>query len=113
MPLALVMGSLMQQGFQLRPVGGDHLQFRLGRLDDHRHLVGIGADQGLAPLKLGDGSCLAACELQSLLNRAGLVRLQVQDDLVFRVIDNGPAVLAVLQAEEDRKSTRLNSSHQR
>ena len=89
MPLALVMGSLMQQGFQLRPVGGDHLQFRLGRLDDHRHLVGIGADQGLAPLKLGDGAHLAAGKLQGLLHRAGLVRLQVQDDFVFRVENGG------------------------
>ena len=54
---------LHQESLQLRPVGGDHLQLGLGSLDNHRHLVGVGADQGLAPLKLGDGAHLAAGEL--------------------------------------------------
>lgn len=92
--------SLQQECLQLRPVGGDHLQLRLRSLDDHRHLVGVGTDQSLAPLKLGDGPHLAAGELQGFLDRAGLVRLQVQDDFVLGVVDDGPAVLAVLQAKE-------------
>ncbi len=97
---------LPENGFQLGPVGGDHLLLLLGGLDDHRHLVAVGADQGLAALKLGNGAKLRPRQLQHFLYGFGFIRLQIQNDLVLGIVDDGSSVLAVLKAEEVRKILR-------
>ena len=85
---------------QLGTVGGDHLLLLSGRLDDHGDLIAVAVNQGLAPFKLGDGTNLGVGQLQDIPNIVGLVRLKVQDDLVLGIVDDGPAVLTVLQTEE-------------
>ena len=85
---------------QLGAIRGDHFLFQLGCLHHHRHFVVVGADERLAALEAGDGADLRAGELQRFLYIAGLVRLQVQNNLVLGVVDDRPAVLAVLQTEE-------------
>ena len=92
--------SFSEYRLQFCPVGGNHLLLLAGSLDYHRHFIIVGIHQRLSPLKTGDGTCLRFGELQNILDIAGLVRLQVQNDLVLGVVDNGPAILAVLQPEE-------------
>src|SRR3546814_5768739 len=56
------------------------------------------------------GETVLLVEDEPKLRRMTVIRLQ---DLGYRVLDasNGPAALALVDAERDRKSTRLNSSH--
>ena len=84
---------------QLGAIRGDHFLFQLGGLHYHRHFV-VGAGERLTALEAGDGADLRAGELQRFLYIPGLVRLQVQNNLVLGVVDDRPAVLAVLQTEE-------------
>ena len=85
---------------QLGPVGGDHLLLLSGRLDDHGDLIAVAVDQGLAPFKLGNGADLGVGQLQDIPDIVGFVRLQIQDDLVLGIVDDGPSVLAVLKTKE-------------
>ena len=85
---------------QLGTVGGDHLLLLSGRFDDHGDLITVAVDQGLAPFKLGNGADLGVGQLQDIPDIVGLVRLQIQDDLVLGIVDDGPSVLTVLQTEE-------------
>ena len=57
-------------------------------------------DQSLATLKLGNGAHLGAGQLQYVFDVLSLILLQIQDDLVLGVVDDRPAVLALLQTEE-------------
>ena len=94
---------------QLGAIRGDHFLFQLGGLHHHRHFVVVGADERLAALEAGDGAYLRAGELQRFLYIPGLVRLQVQNNLVLGVVDDRPAVLAVLQTEEIRQILRCGN----
>ena len=85
---------------QLGTIGGDHLLLLSGRFDDHGDLITVAVDQGLAPFKLGNGADLGVGQLQDIPDIVGLVRLQIQDDLVLGIVNDGPSVLAVLQTEE-------------
>lgn len=89
---------------QLGTIGGDHLLLLSGCLDDHGDLVAVAVDQGLAPFKLGNGADLGVGQLQDIPDIVRLVRLQIQDDLVLGIVDDGPSVLAVLQTEESLRS---------
>ena len=57
-------------------------------------------DQSLATLKLGNGAHLGAGQLQYVFDVLSLILLQIQDDLVLGVVDDGPSVFAVIQTEE-------------
>ena len=92
-----------KDGLQLRPVGSDHFLLLFGCFDDHRDLIVIAVDEGFSPLKLGNGPNLSPGQLQDILDILGFILLQVQNDLVLGVIDDGPTVLTVVQAEEVRK----------
>ena len=94
---------------QFGAIRGDHFLFQLGGLHHHRHFVVVGADERLAALEAGDGADLRAGELQRFLYIPGLVRLQVQNNLVLGVVDDRPAVLAVLQTEEIRQILRCGN----
>ena len=98
--LSLLLLPLAKDRFQLSPVCGDHL-FLLGRsLDHNRNLVVIAVDQCFASFELGDRPDFRVGELQHIFDVLGFILLQVQDDLVLGVVDDGPSVLAVVQAEE-------------
>lgn len=89
-----------EDGLQFGSVSGDHL-FLLGRgFDDHGDFVVIAVDQCFTSFKLGDRADFRASELQHILDIMSLVLLQVQDDFVLGVVDDGPTVLTVIQAEE-------------
>ena len=60
-------------------------------------------NQGFPPFKLGNGAHLCTGQLQNILNILGLVLLQIQDDLVFGIVDDGPSVLAIVQTEKVRQ----------
>lgn len=91
---------LLENGSELGPVGCNELLLHLGSAHQHRHFVVVGTDQCLAALELGDAAYLRAGELQGLPHILGFVRLQIEDDLGLAVVDDGPAVFAVLKGEE-------------
>ena len=90
----------LENGSELTAVGGDELLLHLGSAHQHRHFVVVGTDQCLSALELGDAAYLRAGELQCLPHILGFVRLQIEDDLGLAVVDDGPAVFAVLKGEE-------------
>ena len=91
---------LLENGSELGPVGCNELLLHLGGAYQHRHFVVVGTDQCLSALELGDAAYLRAGELQCLPHILGFVRLQIEDDLGLAVVDDGPAVFAVLKGEE-------------
>ena len=89
-----------QDCLQFGAICCNHFLFQFGCLDDHRHLIVIRTDKGLATLEACDRADLCAGQLQSLLHILGFVRLQVQNDLVFGIVYDSAAILTVLQTKE-------------
>lgn len=92
--------ALFQKSLQLSAICGDHLLLLAGCFYHYRHLVVIRYDQRLSTFKPGDCPRFRLGQLQSLLNILGLIRFQVQKNLVLGVVDDGSPVLAVFKAEE-------------
>ena len=84
--------QLVEHGLQFSTISRDHLLLFTGGLDDDRHFIAVAGDQRLAALELGDTADLSPGEFQDILDILSLVRLQVQDNLCLRVIENGSSV---------------------
>jgi len=91
--------QLIDDGFQLGAVSCDHTLLRIRDFDDDGHLVAVAGKQGLAALELGDAADLRAGEFQNVLDVFRFLRLQVQDDFRFTVIEDGAAILAALEVD--------------
>lgn len=96
----------LQNCLKFSPVRGDHFLFYLGSLDDHRDFVIIGTDEGLASFKLGNGTDLCPGQLQGLLHILGLIRFQIQNNFILRVINDRPSIFAVIESKEIRQILR-------
>ena len=94
--------QLVEHGLQFSTISRDHLLLFTGGLDDDRHFIAVAGDQRLAALELGDTADLSPGEFQDILDILSLVRLQVQDNLCLRVIENGSSVAAIPPARRNR-----------
>lgn len=89
-----------KDSLQFGPVRGNHFFLNLRSLNDYRNLIVVGADESLPALKLGNGPHLRPSELESFLHMLRFIRLQIQNNLILRVVDDGSAIPSVLQTKE-------------
>ena len=91
---------LFQQFQQFSSVSGDQFLFQLAALDFNSHIIVVGTDETVAPLKMSDFHNLCLGKMQQGLDPAGFLFLQIEDDLGFCVIDDAFALFAILQGKE-------------
>ena len=92
--------ALTKNRLQFSAVCGNHFVLGFRCLYENRHFIVVGIYQCLASFKTCDGLNLGFGQLQNILHILGFIRLKVEDDFVFRVIDNCTTVFTVLQTKE-------------
>ena len=100
--MRLILLPFVEKGLQFGTVSGNHFFLYFGCLDHHRDLIIVGADQSLTPFKLGNGAHFCAGKLERFPDMLSLIGFEVQDNLVFRVVDNGSAIPSVIETKEVR-----------
>ena len=85
---------------QLAAVGSDQILFQRAGFELHHNIVVIGRNQTVTSFKVSDLHCFSIGQVQGFLYPLGFVVLQIQNDLIFGIIDNCPTVASIFQSEE-------------
>ncbi len=86
--------------FQFPSVRGDQVFLQGACLEFHHDVIVVGADQAVAPFKVGDLHDLRIGKVEGALHAHGLVILQVQDDLGLGVVDDAFPKPSFIQVKE-------------
>ena len=91
---------LFKQFQQFSAVGSNQFLLQLAALNFNGHIIIVGADETVAPLKMGDFHDFCLGKMEQRLHPAGFFFLQIEDDFGFCIIDDSFAVFSVLQGKE-------------